>query len=150
MTQPEKRKRWKIPQIPKINSIDYGGKWIASSILIGAVIPGIVYMFFHSFLWGFTLIGGVLLVAFLVLFTIEMIQDGGSVPYYEKQLREKIPFDEENQYPVVYSSICTGEKMAGFKNRKDGHFTEVMMITSDYDLERFKKIYGLDDVKKEY
>ena len=39
--------------------------------------------------------------------------------YHEKQLKEKIPFDPEKQYAVVRSSICTGEKLAGFKNIRE-------------------------------
>ena len=69
---------------------------------------------------------------------------------FEKQLRYKIKFDPEAQYAVIRSSICTGEKVAGFKNRKDGHFTEVMLIKNPDDEKRFKEIYGLDTVKVEY
>ncbi len=69
---------------------------------------------------------------------------------FEKQLRDKIKFDPETQYAVIRSSICTGEKVAGFKNRKDGHFTEVMLIKNPDDEKRFKEIYGLDTVKVEY
>ena len=68
----------------------------------------------------------------------------------EKQLRDKIKFDPETQYAVIRSSICTCEKVAGFKNRKDGHFTEVMLIKNPDDEKRFKEIYGLDTVKVEY
>ncbi|MCR5120621.1 MAG: aspartate dehydrogenase [Lachnospiraceae bacterium] len=53
-------------------------------------------------------------------------------------------------YAVIRSSICTGEKLAGFKNKKDGHFTEVMLITSAEDEARFKEIYELDSVRTEY
>lgn len=69
---------------------------------------------------------------------------------FEKQLRDRIKFDPETQYAVIRSSICTGEKVAGFKNRKDGHFTEVMLIKNPDDEKRFKEIYGLDTVKVEY
>lgn len=69
---------------------------------------------------------------------------------FEKQLRDKIKFDPETQYAVIRSSICTGEKVAGFKNRKDGHFTEVMLIKNPDDEKHFKEIYGLDTVKVEY
>ena len=50
----------------------------------------------------------------------------------------------------MHVSICTGEKVAGFKNFSDSHFTEVMVIKTEEDLERFKKIYDLEDMKKEY
>ena len=60
------------------------------------------------------------------------------------------PFDPETQYAVVRSSICTGEKVAGFKSRADGHFTEIMLIRSPDDLRRFKERYGVESVKTEY
>ena len=61
-----------------------------------------------------------------------------------------IKFDPETQYAVIRSSICTGEKVAGFKDKQGGHFTEVMVIRSADDERRFKEIYGLDSVRTEY
>lgn len=81
---------------------------------------------------------------------INSIHYSGKIPHYEKTLKETIPFDPKKQRAIIRSSICTGEKMAGFKNIEDGHFTEVMLIRSEQDEQRFKKIYGLDTVKKEY
>ena len=51
---------------------------------------------------------------------------------------------------VIRSSVCTGEKAAGFRDAEGKHFTEVMLIRSRQDEERFKAIYGLDSVKVEY
>lgn len=65
-------------------------------------------------------------------------------------LAEKIPFDPKKQIPVLRSSICTGEKVAGFKDLEGGHFTEVMLIRSPKDEQEFREIYGLESVKKEY
>ena len=93
---------------------------------------------------------GVILAAFFVVFAVEMRQDNGKVPYYEKYLKDTIPYDEKTQYAVVKSSICTGESVAGFRSYDNSHFTEVMLIRDPQDLERFKKIYGLTEVKKEY
>ena len=62
----------------------------------------------------------------------------------------EIQFDPETQFAVIRSSICTGEKVAGFKNRKDGHFTEVMLIRNADDEKYFKETYALDTVKVEY
>ena len=39
--------------------------------------------------------------------------------YGEKDLKNEIKFDPETQYAVIRSSICTGEKVAGFKNKKE-------------------------------
>ena len=61
-----------------------------------------------------------------------------------------IRFDPETQTAVIRSSICTGEKVAGFRNKTDGHFTEVMLIRDPEDEKRFMEAYGLDSVKVEY
>ena len=61
--------------IPKINSIHFGAKWIGGSFLIGGVIPLIIWLLFHIFLWGFCVIGGIILLGFVIVFAIEMHQD---------------------------------------------------------------------------
>ena len=61
-----------------------------------------------------------------------------------------VPFDPEKQYAVIRCSICTGEKVAGFKNKADGWFTEVMLIRSPWEEQRFKEMYHLDTIKTEY
>ena len=61
-----------------------------------------------------------------------------------------IEYDSDKQYAVIRSSICTGEKVAGFKNYSDGHFTEVMLIKSSKDEEIFREIYHLESIKTEY
>lgn len=66
------------------------------------------------------------------------------------KLKELIPFDSDSQYPVIKCSICNGEQLAGFKNKINGTFTEVMLIKSDNDINRFKKIYGINEIQKEY
>ncbi|MBO6260904.1 MAG: aspartate dehydrogenase [Lachnospiraceae bacterium] len=50
----------------------------------------------------------------------------------------------------MHASICTGEQVAGFKNKKTGEFHEVMLIRDNDDLAEFKELYGLDKVDKEY
>jgi hypothetical protein len=68
-----------------------------------------------------------------------------------KTVREAaVQFDHETQYAVIRSSICTGEKVAGFKNKTDGHFTEVMLIRSAADEKEFKETYGVESLKTEY
>ena len=59
-------------------------------------------------------------------------------------------FDPEVERAVIRCSICTGEQAAGFKNRKTGKFEEIMLIKSDSDLEKFKNLYGVKDIVKEY
>ena len=70
--------------------------------------------------------------------------------FFRKKSFKTKSYDRENQIPVIRSSICTGEKTAGFKDRRTGHFTEVMLIRTDADLEQFRKEYGVDTVTTEY
>lgn len=137
-------------EIPKINSINFGGKLIGIALLTGVIIPAVIWFLFHVFLWQLCLTGGLILLCFAVLFVIEMNQDFGKMTYYERHLKETIPFDSETQYAVIKSSICTGEKVAGFKNKETGAFTEVMLIKNIADETTFKKIYGIETLKVEY
>lgn len=63
---------------------------------------------------------------------------------------EKKEYDRENLRPVLRCSICTGEQVAGFKNRHTGKFEEVMLIRNQKDLDLFMEMYGIDTVAKEY
>ena len=63
---------------------------------------------------------------------------------------ETSSYNPETQYAVIRSSICTGEKVAGFRDKKDGHFTEVMLIRSEKDEQKFKEMYNVDTLKTEY
>ena len=137
-------------RIPKINSNGYAGKWIGASLLIGAVVPFILWLIFDKVFWVFVIIGGVSLLAFMVIFFIEMRQDSAKIPYYEEDLEERITYNPQTQYAVIRASICTGEKVAGFKDRETGHFTEIMVIRTMEDEERFKRIYHIDSIKTEY
>lgn len=119
-------------------------------LLTAVVIPGIVWLLFRYFMWWMVVIGMLILAAFFIVFMIEMRQDNSKIPYYERTLRDKIPFDPEKQYAVIRNSICTGEKIAGFKNYGDAHFVEVMLINNLEDEKRFMKIYDLKEVKREY
>ena len=56
---------------------------------------------------------------------------------------KKEEYDHERLCPAIRSSICTGEKVAGFRNRETKAFTEIMLISSDKDLEEFKGRYGI-------
>ena len=60
-----------------------------------------------------------------------------------RKTRKTESYDQENLYPAIRSSICTGEKVAGFKNKKTGSFTEIMLISSEKDLEAFKRTYDI-------
>ena len=56
-----------------------------------------------------------------------------------KSREAAVQFNAETQYAVIHSSICTGEKVAGFKNKSDGHFTEVMLIRSAADEKKIQR-----------
>lgn len=68
-----------------------------------------------------------------------------------KKKIEKKSYDRENMKPILHASICTGETVAGFKNRRTGKFEEVMLVESEADKELFKEIYDItDDLPTEY
>ena len=60
-------------------------------------------------------------------------------------------YDKENKKPVIKSSICNGEQVAGFKDIRTGKMEEIMLIKNTADLETFKAMYGItEDIIKEY
>lgn len=70
---------------------------------------------------------------------------------FKKKAKDPVvKFDKERQRAVIKCSICNGEQVAGFKDKQTGHFTEVMLIRDAADLDRFKKMYDLSAVTKEY
>ena len=99
---------------------------------------------------GFDLYEVILLLVFILLFIVykRIFSKNKSIP--DDYLSENLPFDPDKQIPVIKCSICTGEQVAGFKDKEDGHFTEVMLIRGDKDLKRFKRLYNITEVKKEY
>ncbi len=64
---------------------------------------------------------------------------------YQEELlmRAKKHYDPEKEEPVVRSSICTGEKTAGFRDIKTGEFHDICLIRDDADLKQFRKDYGI-------
>ncbi len=64
--------------------------------------------------------------------------------------KKVLDYDRENLVPVIRCSICNGEQVAGFKDKKTGKFDEVMLIQKDKDLDEFMKTYGIVSVIKEY
>ncbi len=69
-----------------------------------------------------------------------------------RKKQEAHPYDREKEKPVIRSSICTGEKVAGFRDLQTGKFTEMMLICTPEDLETFRNRYGIggDDITVEY
>ena len=54
-------------------------------------------------------------------------------------------YDKTKRQPVIMSSICTGEKIAGFKNLDNGRFEDIMLIKCDKDFKKFLKSYAIDE-----
>ncbi len=65
---------------------------------------------------------------------------------------KKQTYDKETLRPVIRSSICTGEQVAGFRNIQTGKFSEVMLIRNGGDLEAFLEEYDISeaDIGREY
>lgn len=63
---------------------------------------------------------------------------------------DKKTYDRENFRPVLHCSICTGERVAGFKDIHTGKFEEVMLIRTDRDLDDFMEMYDVSTITKEY
>lgn len=60
-------------------------------------------------------------------------------------------YDRKNKKPVIKSSICNGEQVAGFKDIHTGKMEEVMLIKNPADLDKFKRMYGIEEeITKEY
>ena len=70
----------------------------------------------------------------------------------KKKLSPPPAFDKTNKRPVIRSSICTGEQVAGFKDKDTGKFHEVMLIRTDADFQEFLRLYGVAeaDISREW
>lgn len=69
-----------------------------------------------------------------------------------RRKRQVPPYDKTGKVPVIHSSICTGEQVAGFKDAVSGRFTEIMLIRTAGDLEEFLRAYGLreEELRREW
>lgn len=68
-----------------------------------------------------------------------------------KKKVEKKTYDRENLRPILHASICTGETVAGFKDKRTGKFEDIMLIKSEKDKELFKEMYDItEDLPTEY
>ena len=52
-------------------------------------------------------------------------------------------YDPVTQQPALRCSICTGEQVAGFQDRRTGHVEEVQLIRTPADLDAFRARYGI-------
>lgn len=69
-----------------------------------------------------------------------------------KKRQPTISYDKTGKIPVIRSSICTGEQVAGFKDSVSGKFQELMLIRNDRDLQNFLEQYQIQeaDIKREW
>ena len=59
-------------------------------------------------------------------------------------------YDPSKEKPIIRASICTGEKVAGFKNLSTGAFRDVILIRDSKDLQAFLDSCGVDRIDTEY
>ena len=69
--------------------------------------------------------------------------------------RKKPPaavYDKGGKIPVIRSSICTGEQVAGFKDPVSGKFQELMLIRDERDFQEFLRQYQVEEaeIKREW
>ena len=69
-----------------------------------------------------------------------------------KKRQTVIPYDKTGKNPVIRSSICTGEQVAGFKDPVSGKFQELMLIRNDRDIQEFLEQYQVNesDIQREW
>jgi len=63
--------------------------------------------------------------------------------FQKKRRTFTLTYEREKVKPVIRSSICTGEKVAGFKDLHTGQFQDVMLIRDEKDMAAFMKQYGI-------
>lgn len=68
----------------------------------------------------------------------------------KKKQKSNFKFDLATQKAVLRCSICTGERVAGFRDIATGKFTDVALIKNDADLDAFMTQFGIDSITKEY
>ena len=61
-------------------------------------------------------------------------------------------YDKSGKVPVIRSSICTGERVAGFKDPANGKFEGLMLIRNNQDLSEFLYRYQVkeSEIKQEW
>lgn len=69
-----------------------------------------------------------------------------------RKSRQITPYDRAKKVPVIRSSICTGEQVAGFKDPVSGKFRELMLIRGGNDLAEFLSLYQVSegDIQREW
>lgn len=70
---------------------------------------------------------------------------------FQKKIKKE-NYDKKHQKPIIKNSICTGEKVAGFKDIQTGKFNEVMLNRDSKVLDVFLEKYDISvaEVKTEW
>ena len=70
---------------------------------------------------------------------------------FRKKVKKEL-YNKDEQKPIIRSSICTGEKVAGFKDFRTGKFTEIMLIKNSKDMDLFLEKYdiSIQEIKTEW
>ena len=65
---------------------------------------------------------------------------------FNRRKKHTIPlYDKTGKIPVIRSSICTGEQVAGFKDPSSGNFDELMLIRNGNDFMEFLSLYQVNE-----
>lgn len=72
--------------------------------------------------------------------------------FWKKKRQTTVLYDKTGKIPVIRSSICTGEQVAGFKDLASGKFQELILIRNDRDLQEFLEQYQVNesDIQQEW
>ena len=72
--------------------------------------------------------------------------------FWKRRKPASIAFDKTGKIPVIRSSICTGEQVAGFKDPVNGKFDDLMLIRNSNDLAEFLALFQVDesDIQREW
>lgn len=71
---------------------------------------------------------------------------------FGRRNRQNTTYDKTGKIPVIRSSICTGEQVAGFKDIVSGKFEELVLIRDGKDLAEFLHRYQVEEneIKREW
>ncbi|MCI9161703.1 MAG: aspartate dehydrogenase [Lachnospiraceae bacterium] len=65
--------------------------------------------------------------------------------FWKKNGKKQVEYDKAGKIPVIRASICTGEKVAGFRDEKTGKFEDLMVVRGEKDLQNFLNWYGVEE-----
>ncbi len=71
----------------------------------------------------------------------------------QKNREPEKSYDPAKQTPIVKCNTCNRDMVAGFRDAETGKFEEVMPVQSEYDLDEFRRMYGISrdvEIPKKY